>query len=83
MNNLSDTVDSMEVHTPPERSYHRIWRSLQDRDGFVFRAQACWDAHLALGEIPGNIYVRAYEIVIGGWGNTQTALRKNFGEFNE
>ena len=74
-------VYSLEIHTPPERAYTRLWRSLLERDFFVFRAKACHDAHLALSEIPGNLEVRTYEIVIGGWGNMFTALRRGIGKY--
>ncbi|ELU12991.1 hypothetical protein CAPTEDRAFT_114616, partial [Capitella teleta] len=39
---------------------------------FLFSASACNDIHLALAEEPGVYSANAYEIVIGGWENTQS-----------
>ena len=41
----------------------------------VLRIQACHDAHIALMERPGNDTLDTYEIVIGGWENTKSAIR--------
>ncbi len=45
---------------------------------FVFGAQACADAHLALTTNPGEVTRLAYEIVFGAGANTRTAIRDGY-----
>ena len=46
----------------------------QDRDYIIFRVKAVSDAHITLTDTV-NDYSRGYEVVIGGWTNTQSAIR--------
>ena len=41
-----------------------------------FRVRACHDAHVLLSEQPGITNVTTYEIIIGGWKNTQSVIRR-------
>ncbi len=42
----------------------------------LFEVQACNDAHVALSTSRGNTRSNTYEIVIGGWGNAKSAIRR-------
>src|SRR5688572_11265921 len=50
-------------------------KSVLSQNSVVFRVQACRDAHLALSEVFNNVQIRTYEIIIGGYGNTQSFIR--------
>ena len=41
----------------------------------TFQVEACNDAHIALSENFEQYGSRTYEIVLGGWSNTQSAIR--------
>jgi farsoic acid methyltransferase len=44
-----------------------------------FSVRACHDAQLALSALPLVTDTAAYQVIIGGWENTKSALRKNMG----
>src|SRR6218665_363284 len=41
----------------------------------AFRVHAAADAHIALSHVYGDTDRRTYEIVLGGWNNTKSAIR--------
>ncbi len=45
------------------------------KNNFVFGAQACADAHLALTTHPGDVSSNTYEIVLGATNNTRSEIR--------
>ena len=52
--------------------YHPGFLTLSSGEtSLVFEVQACNDAHIYLGEYFGVTMSNAYEIVIGGWGNSR------------
>ncbi|CAH1794507.1 unnamed protein product [Owenia fusiformis] len=65
------------VNTPNDYTFNHGWVGVQDRTSAVFDVQACNDAHLALSTEPGNGDVNTYEIVIGGWDGTKSAIRES------
>ena len=68
------TVQSIRPYTTTDFTFDR-WLTVDDQTSIVFRVRACNDAHLALGQIPGNFDVNTYQLVIGGNGNKQHFLR--------
>ena len=65
----------MEVHTPARYDYYgTLWTLEYDRRHFLFDVQACSDVHVALAEAFGDDR-HAYEVVIGGSGNTKSEIR--------
>ena len=65
----------LEVVTPDEYMYETLWKSVTNRDVFVFQVRACGDVHVVLSEEIGQIDAGIYEFSIGGWNNTQSVLR--------
>ena len=60
--------------------FDSLWFELPfyDLEAFVmFRVRACDTARVALSAFHGNTNSQTYEIVIGGWGNTRTVLRRS------
>ena len=43
----------------------------------MFRVRACETARVALSRYHGNYSTNAYEVVIGGWKNTKTVIRRS------
>ena len=58
-----------------ELDYDQMWISVQDLGSLPFGVRACNDAHLGLFSILENNTLPMYEVVIGGWSNTQSAIR--------
>ena len=67
-------VSSIRPYTSTEFEFTR-WLTVDAQTSIVFRVRACNDAHLALGQIPGNFDVNTYQLVIGAASNTQHYLR--------
>jgi hypothetical protein len=44
-----------------------------------FSVKACNDAHIMLQTVPGSTTDKHFEIVIGGWSNTRSAIRASRG----
>ena len=42
----------------------------------VFKVMACSDVHVGLASYPGIFYAQMYEVIIGGWDNKKSAIRK-------
>jgi hypothetical protein len=58
-----------------DSDYDNIGYSVSGRSGLLFGVAACNDVHVALTETPGVQTRRAYELVIGASGNSQTLLK--------
>lgn len=70
-----DCPGPMSLQTPDEYKYRRLGGSLLERNSIQFEVAANSDAHIALGT-----YYDHYEIVLGGWANTNSVIRaKNQG----
>ena len=54
--------------------YEDTGLDLSKADGVVFKVKACHDAHVALSA-SNNLNSNMYEIVLGGWLNTKSAIR--------
>ena len=50
------------------------WRTVQHQDYIVFKTKAAGNAHIALTPFMSWVGL-GYEVVIGGWGNTQSVIR--------
>ena len=68
--------DTVEIDTHSRYSYNTSWLDVVGKASFEFQIQACSDVHLALARIPGEAAVQSYEVVIGGWQNSKSAIRK-------
>ena len=64
----------MTYHTHAEYVYSHIWWSSNVSTSAVVYLKACSDAHIALARSVDDIQ-NAYEVVIGGWHNTQSVIR--------
>ena len=63
------------VHTPDIWAFEYAWTSALDRSYLTFQIRACHDAQLALATLPTVADVLAYQVIIGGWINTKSAIR--------
>ena len=62
----------MALYTPNVFGFHPAWMTLaSDQTHVTFEVKACGDAHVYLAEYSGITMSDAYEVVIGGWDNTQ------------
>ena len=66
------------MRTPDQfNDFDQLWRSVTQRDYFVFKVRACSDVHVAVAPTPGVEREEAYfDIVISGWDNTKTQIRR-------
>jgi Farnesoic acid 0-methyl transferase len=73
-----------EFHTPDDgSSYEYRYNVLTTADDKLsFTVKACNDAHIMLQTVPGNNDATHFEIVIGGWSNTRSAIRDRRGVSN-
>ena len=62
------------VNTDNGYHYEDTGLDLSKADGVVFKVKACNDAHVALSTST-NLDSNMYEIVIGGWSNSKSAMR--------
>ena len=63
----------MVVNTPSAYKHEYAWLTSSSKH-FVFELRACKDAYIALTETPHVTTDGAYELVIGGSGNTKQVL---------
>ena len=69
-------VKLLHLTTPNRYDYKQLWYSVQGKTGIVFKVKASNDAHVALSTVRGNTETNTYEIVISGYGNTKSSIRK-------
>ncbi|RZF35975.1 hypothetical protein LSTR_LSTR005388 [Laodelphax striatellus] len=62
---------SVAITTKPEYQFHEV-----SGESLQFKVRAANDAHIALTTGPAESK-RMYEIIIGGWNNTESVIRKN------
>ncbi|XP_061175873.1 uncharacterized protein LOC133184808 [Saccostrea echinata] len=67
---------TMKYYQYQPLSKHGISTCNPVKDNLVFAVRACNDAHVALLEKDTDDTNKLYEIVLGGWGNTRSCLRK-------
>lgn len=68
--------------TPDDQVYYSLTTDCfiaTGRTSVAFRARANNDVHIALGSEDSSTIGPHYEIVIGGWGNTQSTIRFGIG----
>lgn len=59
-------------------TYDYLWLSTH-KEHFTFTVMACHDAHVALATMPDDLSSALYEVVIGGYKNQRTDIRKGPG----
>ena len=64
------------MHSNTEYRYDTNQWSVEDTDEVLFTVQATNDVHIALSAIPENTESQLYEIVLSGYGNTRSFIRK-------
>src|SRR5207248_541679 len=65
----------MILFTPDDYRYQYYWKTTEYKNyHFYFRVRACNDVHVALASAMDHVQYQ-YEIVIGGWNNTQSVIR--------
>jgi hypothetical protein len=65
-----------------DNDYERIWFELVSSDSEAqgtFAIRSCHSARVALSTFHGNTATKTYEVVIGGWDNTLTVIRRSVG----
>ncbi|KAJ8320807.1 hypothetical protein KUTeg_002394 [Tegillarca granosa] len=69
--------ENTSFHTPDNYYYHSLSQNGATRTFLIFNVRACNDAHIGLfTTFPSMNQRQFYEIVIGGWGNTKSVIRK-------
>ena len=66
----------MQIHTQGDVRDYRTWMTVSedDRNHIIFRIKAASDAHILLTD-EVNDYTKGYELIIGGWDNSQSAIK--------
>ena len=64
----------INYHTHAEFVFSHLWWSSNVTTSTVLYIKACSDAHIALASQVDNTQ-ESYEVIIGGWENTQSAIR--------
>ncbi|CAH1802108.1 unnamed protein product, partial [Owenia fusiformis] len=65
------------VQTNEDYTYTYLPINMKGRTKMVIEIQACKDAHIALSKVLDEPETDTYEIVIGGWDNSASAIRAN------
>ena len=69
-------VQASVLNTTTSYNYDQVWLSVLDTQSIIFKVRACSDVHIGLAKYSGIANVDMYEIVLGGWENTQSVIRK-------
>jgi hypothetical protein len=69
------------LYTSDQYSYNQHYFSIGTKTSVKFQVQACNDAHVVL--LDSYMRIEAYEIIIGGGGNTLSFLRRTRGVDNK
>ncbi len=71
------TARVMQIHTQGDKRDYITWMTVdkQERDYIIFRIKAVSDAHILLTETINDFSI-GYEVIIGGWDNTQSGIRQ-------
>ena len=56
--------------------YYRYHLTVIGRTSNIFSLKACHDGHVGLAEVVGLSSLTMYEIVIGGWQNSKSVIRR-------
>ena len=59
------TVDFMHVFTPNNNTYMSLHMTVLSQTTLMFRVKAPMEAYVALSNIPRNLRVQTYELIIG------------------
>lgn len=73
--NLTFTFVGFEVNTGTEKKYDRIHK-LGEKESFAISIRGSTDGYIALCEGENYATDLCYWIIIGGWGNTKSMIRK-------
>ncbi|ELU12989.1 hypothetical protein CAPTEDRAFT_114549 [Capitella teleta] len=66
------------LHVQGEPTYNYTW-FVTERTSISFKVKTCADAHLALSTDPMDVSTNTYEVIIGGWENTRSSIRRGIG----
>ena len=74
--NFHIAARSMHVHTKGAGRDYETWRTVgaAGKNYLIIRLKAASDGHVLLTDTVGDIS-RGYEVIIGGWDNTECAVR--------
>ena len=72
------TGNVFNIKTNAEFHFGTVWLvpASPQQMALTFRVQACNDVHLGLSDVPVGDSTANYEVVIGGWSNSKSAIRK-------
>ena len=70
------SVNTFSVVTPAAYTHNYTWLTTH-RNVFEFSARACSEVRVALADVAGTLGAGAYEVIIGGQGNTKTTIVKD------
>ena len=71
------TVYDMRVHTENSYRYDSVTWNVEATTAMVISVQACNDAHVALSTIGQNTDTLTYEVVLSGYKNTYSFIRRS------
>lgn len=76
--NYFKNADKISIHTENTYHYHYLHDlglDVTTTSSVTFTVKACNDAHIALSSVKGDDSKDTYEIVIGGWWDSQSVIR--------